>query len=65
MAEEGGRENQNTHRNCVKLHHRSLLLLIGDKSRDQIVNLHYMLSKAKKKKKRFSVPDPATRSNEN
>ncbi|KAJ6907990.1 hypothetical protein NC651_018431 [Populus alba x Populus x berolinensis] len=32
--------------NGVKLRHRSLFLIIGDKSRDQIVNLHYMLSKA-------------------
>ncbi|XP_065864767.1 RNA cytidine acetyltransferase 1-like isoform X2 [Euphorbia lathyris] len=32
--------------NGVKAGHRSLFVLIGDKSRDQIVNLHYMLSKA-------------------
>ncbi|KAJ9177701.1 hypothetical protein P3X46_012891 [Hevea brasiliensis] len=32
--------------NGVKLRHRSMFLIIGDKSRDQIVNLHYMLSKA-------------------
>ncbi|KAH9610472.1 hypothetical protein KSS87_005313 [Heliosperma pusillum] len=32
--------------NGVKTRHRSLFIIIGDKSRDQIVNLHYMLSKA-------------------
>ncbi|KAK9670526.1 hypothetical protein RND81_13G207500 [Saponaria officinalis] len=32
--------------NGVKTRHRSLFVIIGDKSRDQIVNLHYMLSKA-------------------
>lgn len=32
--------------NGVKLRHRSMFLIVGDKSRDQIVNLHYMLSKA-------------------
>ncbi|XP_059624435.1 RNA cytidine acetyltransferase 1-like [Cornus florida] len=32
--------------NGVKTRHRSLFFIIGDKSRDQIVNLHYMLSKA-------------------
>ncbi|KAK7247503.1 hypothetical protein RIF29_42386 [Crotalaria pallida] len=32
--------------NGVKLRHRSMFVIIGDKSRDQIVNLHYMLSKA-------------------
>ncbi|KAJ6737099.1 RNA CYTIDINE ACETYLTRANSFERASE 2 [Salix viminalis] len=32
--------------NGVKLRHRSLFLITGDKSRDQIVYLHYMLSKA-------------------
>ncbi|CAL1409069.1 unnamed protein product [Linum trigynum] len=32
--------------NGVKLRHRSLFVIIGDKSREQIVNLHYMLSKA-------------------
>lgn len=31
--------------NGVRNNHRSLLLLVGDKGRDQIVNLHYMLSK--------------------
>lgn len=30
---------------AVKNNHRALLLLVGDKSRDQVVNLHYMLSK--------------------
>lgn len=32
--------------NGVKSRHRSMFVIIGDKSRDQIVNLHYMLSKA-------------------
>ncbi|XP_060184187.1 RNA cytidine acetyltransferase 1-like [Lycium barbarum] len=32
--------------NGVKNRHRSMFVIIGDKSRDQIVNLHYMLSKA-------------------
>ncbi|KAF8403599.1 hypothetical protein HHK36_011703 [Tetracentron sinense] len=32
--------------NGVKTRHRSMFFIIGDKSRDQIVNLHYMLSKA-------------------
>jgi len=32
--------------NCMKLHQRSLFVIIGDKGRDQVVNLHYMLSKA-------------------
>ncbi|XP_058179454.1 RNA cytidine acetyltransferase 1 [Rhododendron vialii] len=32
--------------NGVKTRHRSIFVIIGDKSRDQIVNLHYMLSKA-------------------
>jgi N-acetyltransferase 10 len=31
--------------NCVKLRQRAMLVLIGDKGRDQVVNLHYMLSK--------------------
>ncbi|KAL6569029.1 hypothetical protein OROGR_000754 [Orobanche gracilis] len=31
--------------NCVKAHHRSIVI-IGDKSPDQIVNLHHMLSKS-------------------
>jgi hypothetical protein len=32
--------------NCVKTNHRSLFVIIGDKGREQVVNLHYMLSKA-------------------
>lgn len=32
--------------NGVKNRHRSMFVVVGDKSRDQIVNLHYMLSKA-------------------
>jgi N-acetyltransferase 10 len=31
--------------NGVKLHQRSLFVIVGDKGRDQVVNLHYMLSK--------------------
>src|SRR3990167_3048374 len=32
--------------NGVKQNHRSFFVMIGDKGRDQIVNLHYILSKA-------------------
>ncbi|KAL6993073.1 hypothetical protein U1Q18_011193 [Sarracenia purpurea var. burkii] len=32
--------------NGVRTRHRSIFVIIGDKSRDQIVNLHYMLSKS-------------------
>jgi N-acetyltransferase 10 len=32
--------------NGVRTRHRSMFVLVGDKSRAQIVNLHYMLSKA-------------------
>ncbi|XP_078428150.1 RNA cytidine acetyltransferase 1-like [Wolffia australiana] len=32
--------------NGVKLRHRSMFVIVGDKSREQIVNLHYMLTKA-------------------
>eukprot|EP00798_Chlamydomonas_sp_ICE-L_P008257 gene8257-1526_t len=32
--------------NCAKLRQRGLLVLIGDKARDQVPNIHYMLSKA-------------------
>eukprot|EP00455_Lapot_gusevi_P052205 TRINITY_DN7925_c0_g3_i3.p1 TRINITY_DN7925_c0_g3~~TRINITY_DN7925_c0_g3_i3.p1 ORF type:complete len:1056 (+),score=346.16 TRINITY_DN7925_c0_g3_i3:76-3243(+) len=32
--------------NGVKLRHRSMFIIVGDKGKDQIVNLHYMLSKA-------------------
>ncbi len=32
--------------NGVKLHHRSLFVIVGDAAREQVVNLHYMLSKA-------------------
>ncbi|CAI8619047.1 unnamed protein product [Vicia faba] len=35
--------------NGVNSRHRSMFVIIGDKSRDQIVNLHYMLSKAQVK----------------
>ena len=31
--------------NCVKQSQRSLFVIVGDKGRDQVVNLHYMLSK--------------------
>lgn len=31
--------------NCHKLGHRSMFVIVGDKGRDQVVNLHYMLSK--------------------
>ncbi|RZC44042.1 hypothetical protein C5167_036993 [Papaver somniferum] len=32
--------------NGVKTRHRSIFVIVGDKSREQIVNLHYMLSKS-------------------
>jgi len=32
--------------NGVAARHRSMFVLVGDKGRDQVVNLHYMLSKA-------------------
>ncbi|KAJ6803117.1 RNA cytidine acetyltransferase 1-like [Iris pallida] len=32
--------------NGVKLKHRSMFVIVGDKSRDQIVNLNYMLTKS-------------------
>lgn len=32
--------------NGVAMHHRSFFVLIGDHARDQIVNLHYILSKS-------------------
>lgn len=32
---------------CVAQNHRGLIVLVGDKARDQVVNLHYMLSKLK------------------
>lgn len=32
--------------NGVKLRHRSMFVIVGDKYRDQIVNLHHLLSKA-------------------
>ena len=35
--------------NGVSLGHRSFFVLVGDKGRDQVVNLHYMLSKAQVK----------------
>ncbi|KAF9048951.1 DUF699-domain-containing protein [Panaeolus papilionaceus] len=33
--------------NNVKTNHRSFIVLVGDKGRDQIVNLHYLLSQAR------------------
>lgn len=32
--------------NGVKLRHRSMFVIVGDAAREQVVNLHYMLSKA-------------------
>jgi len=32
--------------NGIKTRHRSFFVVVGDKARDQVVNLHYMLSKA-------------------
>ncbi|PRQ49031.1 putative tRNA(Met) cytidine acetyltransferase [Rosa chinensis] len=37
--------------NGVRNKHRSMFVIVGDKSRDQIVNLHYMLSNELKKSK--------------
>ncbi|KAG9130714.1 hypothetical protein Leryth_012675 [Lithospermum erythrorhizon] len=37
--------------NGVKMRHRSMFVIVGDKSRDQIVNLHYMLTKSVVKSK--------------
>ncbi|OQR83518.1 N-acetyltransferase 10 [Achlya hypogyna] len=31
--------------NCVKTNHRSFIVLVGDHGKDQVVNLHYILSK--------------------
>jgi len=31
--------------NGVKTRHRSLFVIVGDRARDQVVNIHYMLSK--------------------
>lgn len=33
--------------NNVKTNHRSFIVLVGDKGRDQIVNLHFLLSQAR------------------
>ncbi|ORX58725.1 DUF699-domain-containing protein [Hesseltinella vesiculosa] len=33
-------------KNCVQTKHRSFFVIIGDKGRDQIVNLHWLLSQA-------------------
>ena len=32
--------------NGVKLNERTLFVVVGDRAREQVVNLHYMLSKA-------------------
>jgi len=37
--------------NGVTSNHRSLFVIVGDKGRDQVVNLHYMLTKAAVKKR--------------
>jgi len=31
---------------AVQSHHRAMIVLVGDRGKDQVVNLHYMLSKA-------------------
>ena len=31
--------------NCVKTNHRSLWVIVGDNGKDQVVNIHYLLSK--------------------
>ena len=35
--------------NGIKSNHRSLIVVVGDKGRDQVVILHHMLSKAQVK----------------
>lgn len=35
--------------NCVKSNHRSLVVLVGDAGKDQVVNLHYILAKTQVK----------------
>ena len=35
--------------NCIKLNHRSLVLIVGDRGIYQVVNLHMMLTKTKTK----------------
>lgn len=35
--------------NGIQLNHRSLIVVVGDKGRDQVVILHHMLSKAQVK----------------
>ncbi len=35
----------------VKNSHRSFIILVGDRGRDQVVNLHYILSKLQVKKR--------------
>lgn len=35
--------------NCVRLNHRSLVLIVGDRGIYQVANLHYMLTKARVK----------------
>ena len=35
--------------NCVRLNHRALVLITGDRGLYQVANLHYMLSKARVK----------------
>eukprot|EP01128_Nolandella_sp_AFSM9_P006564 TRINITY_DN3410_c0_g1_i1.p1 TRINITY_DN3410_c0_g1~~TRINITY_DN3410_c0_g1_i1.p1 ORF type:complete len:1037 (+),score=299.15 TRINITY_DN3410_c0_g1_i1:74-3184(+) len=32
--------------NGIQMHHRSFFVLVGDRGRDQVINLHHMLSKA-------------------
>uniref|UniRef100_A0A0G4FX21 RNA cytidine acetyltransferase n=1 Tax=Chromera velia CCMP2878 TaxID=1169474 RepID=A0A0G4FX21_9ALVE len=36
--------------NAVKTNHRAMLVIVGDRGRDQVVNMHYMLSKITTKK---------------
>ena len=35
--------------NCVKKRHRSFFVVVGNRAREQLVHLHYMLSKARVK----------------
>ena len=35
--------------NCVKKRHRSFFVVVGNRAREQLVHLHYMLAKARVK----------------
>jgi N-acetyltransferase 10 len=37
--------------NAIKKRHRTMFIIIGDRGRDQVVNLHYLLSRSELKKR--------------